>query len=116
MAAQPAYIVPFMFIYEPMLLLIVKDWGTQWPYVISAVLSASIGVVALAGSLFGWLYGFASTWHRVLLFFGALCLIKPGLATDLAGAALLSIVVVAQWLAARRDRETAVGTARTPGS
>jgi TRAP-type uncharacterized transport system fused permease subunit len=100
-AGAPAYIVPFMFVYEPMLLLIVSDWGSQWLYVTWAILSASIGVICLAGSLFGWLFTLCLTWHRVLLFVAALCLIKPGLITDAIGLTLLAVVAAAQLLAAR---------------
>ena len=100
-AAAPAYIVPFMFVYEPTLLLIVKDWGTEWPTVAWSVASASIGVICLAASLFGWLLTLAAPWHRVLLFIAALCLIKPGLITDAIGLALLAVVAAAQ-LGARR--------------
>lgn len=95
-AAAPAYIVPFMFVYEPTLLLIVKDWGTEWPTVTWSVISASIGVICLAASLFGWLFTLASAWQRVLLFVAALCLIKPGLLTDAIGLVLLGGVAVAQ--------------------
>jgi TRAP-type uncharacterized transport system fused permease subunit len=100
-AAAPAYIVPFMFVYEPMLLLIVKDWGAEWLYVTWAVISASIGVVCLAASLFGWLFTLTPMWQRALLFVAALCLIKPGLITDSIGLGLLVLVSGAQ-LAARR--------------
>jgi TRAP-type uncharacterized transport system fused permease subunit len=101
-AAAPAYIVPFMFVYEPMLLLIVKDWSSEWMYVAWAVISASVGVVCLAASLFGWLLTLASMWQRVLLFVAALCLIKPGLITDAIGLALLAIVAAVQLLERRR--------------
>jgi TRAP transporter 4TM/12TM fusion protein len=101
-AAAPAYIVPFMFVYEPMLLLIVADWSTQWAFVVWSVISASVGVVCLAGSLFGWLFTFALAWHRVLLFIAALCLIKPGLITDAIGLGLLAVVAAAQLIARRR--------------
>jgi len=100
-AAAPAYIVPFMFVYEPMLLLIVKDWGGEWPFVVWSVISASIGVVCLSAGLFGWLFGYALMWQRALLVVAALCLIKPGLITDTIGLVLLGIVGAAQ-LAARR--------------
>jgi TRAP transporter 4TM/12TM fusion protein len=105
-AAAPAYIVPFMFVYEPRLLLIVKDAG-DWPWVVWAVVSASLGVVALAGGLFGWLVGFATTWHRVLLVAGALFLIKPGVYTDLVGLGLLGAVIAAQLVARRNLAESA---------
>jgi TRAP transporter 4TM/12TM fusion protein len=101
-AAAPAYIVPFMFVYEPMLLLIVKDWGSEWPFVVWSVISATIGVICLAGSLFGWLLGHASMWQRALLFVAALCLIKPGLVTDAVGLVLLALVTGAQLLERRR--------------
>jgi TRAP transporter 4TM/12TM fusion protein len=106
-AAAPAYIVPFMFVYEPLLLLIVKDWGSEWPFVVWSVLSASVGVICLAGSLFGWLFAYAVMWHRVLLFIAALCLIKPGLITDTLGLALLAIVSAAQLATLRRRTSTA---------
>jgi TRAP transporter 4TM/12TM fusion protein len=105
--AAPAYIVPFMFVYEPQLLLIVNNWGSEWPSAVWAVISASIGVVCLAGSLFGWLIGFALTWHRAMLFVAALCLIKPGLYTDLVGLGLLAVVTATQWLMRRTTREGA---------
>jgi UPF0716 family protein affecting phage T7 exclusion len=38
----------------------------------------------------------ARLWERVVLFVAALCLIKPGLVTDLVGLALLAVVVAAQ--------------------
>ncbi|HEY8250563.1 MAG TPA: TRAP transporter permease [Burkholderiales bacterium] len=101
-AAAPAYIVPFMFVYEPLLLLIVKDWSVEWLFVVWSVITASIGVVCLAASLFGWLFTLALAWHRVLLFLAALCLIKPGLITDAVGLILLAVVAAAQLLARRR--------------
>jgi TRAP-type uncharacterized transport system fused permease subunit len=97
-AAAPAYIVPFMFVYEPLLLLIVSDWSAQWPFVVWSIFTASLGVICLAASLFGWLFSLALMWHRVLLFIAALCLIKPGLITDLIGFALLAVVAGAQLL------------------
>jgi TRAP transporter 4TM/12TM fusion protein len=108
--AAPAYIVPFMFVYEPLLLLIVPDWSTQWPFVVWSIFTASIGVICLAGSLFGWLFAHAAAWHRVLLFIAALCLIKPGLITDLIGLALLAVVAVAQL-----SRSKAAALAPAPG-
>ncbi len=106
-AAAPAYIVPFMFVYEPMLLLIVNDWGREWPFVLWSLITASVGVICLAASLFGWFFTYALAWQRVLLFIAALCLIKPGLITDAVGLVLLAIVTAAQLLARRRVPEGA---------
>jgi TRAP-type uncharacterized transport system fused permease subunit len=102
-AAAPAYIVPFMFVYEPLLLLIVPDWSRDWAFVVWSVMTASAGVICLAASLFGWFFTYALVWHRVLLFIAAMCLIKPGLITDAIGLALLAVVTTAQLVARRRS-------------
>jgi TRAP transporter 4TM/12TM fusion protein len=106
-AAAPAYIIPFMFIYEPLLLLIVKDWSAEWPFVAWSIVTASVGVICLAGSLFGWFFTYARAWHRVLLFVAALCLIKPGLLTDAVGFCLLVLVAAAQ-LSTRKQEQPMV--------
>jgi TRAP transporter 4TM/12TM fusion protein len=96
------FIVPFMFVYEPMLLLIVDDWATGWWFVTWSVISATIGVICLAGGLFGWLLGATSMWQRASLLAAALLLIKPGLITDAIGLSLLALVAGVQWAVHRR--------------
>ena len=100
-AAAPAYIVPFMFVFEPSLMLITTD-GSAWYDMIWPVATAVIGVIALAGSLFGWFIGPANMIHRVMLFIAALSLIKPGLITDAIGFGLLGLVVAMQLIAQRK--------------
>jgi TRAP transporter 4TM/12TM fusion protein len=95
-AAAPAYIVPFMFVYEPALLLI-GDWATS----LQATVTATIGVILLAGGLFGYLLAPALAWQRSILIAAALLLIQPGLVTDLLGLGGGVLVALAQ-LAARR--------------
>ena len=91
------FIVPFMFVYEPALLLI-GDWSDS----ALAFVSASIGTMALAASLQGYLFGPASMWQRVALFAAAMLLIKPGLITDAIGLAILIGVATLQRLDAKR--------------
>ena len=97
-AAAPAYIVPFMFIYEPALLTI----GGDWLATLHATASAVVGVVLLAAGLFGYLLRAATLPERALLVVAALLLIKPGWATDLGGLALGSLVIAWQWFGVRR--------------
>ena len=91
--AAPAFIVPFMFVYEPSLLTI-----GEWQTVAASFVSACVGVICLAASMQGSLLREARLWERVLLFVAALCLIKPGLLTDAIGLALLVVVLVVQKL------------------
>jgi TRAP-type uncharacterized transport system fused permease subunit len=100
-AAAPAYIVPFMFVYEPSLLLIFKE-DTSWLTLLWSVVTALIGVIALAGGFFGWLVGYATITHRVLLLIAAACLIKPGLITDVIGFSAMGLVALFQWNETRR--------------
>ena len=100
-AAAPAYIVPFMFVFGPSLMLSVPE-GSAWYHVLWPVATAMIGVIALAGSLFGWFIGAANRVHRVMLFIAALSLIKPGLITDIVGFGLLGLVIVMQLISSRK--------------
>jgi TRAP transporter 4TM/12TM fusion protein len=85
------FIVPFMFVYGPSLLFL-GDWVT----VGVTLVSAAVGVTALAAGLHGYLVRPLYRWERGVLGVAALLLIKPGLLTDLGGAALLAGVVAAQ--------------------
>jgi TRAP transporter 4TM/12TM fusion protein len=90
------FIVPFMFVYEPALLAI-----GEWPDILHAATSATIGCLALAAGLYGYLIRPALMWERGLLVAAAICLIKPGLATDLIGIGLIVAVFVSQKTIAR---------------
>jgi len=83
--AAPTYIVPFMFVYEPSLLLI-GDWYTS----VTSCVSATIGVMCFAAALQGYLTRELLWWHRVILAVAAYLLIEPGLVTDAIGLVLLA--------------------------
>ncbi len=104
-AAAPAYIVPFMFVYEPNLLFILRE-GQSWYHAVWPIITALIGVIALAGGLFGWMLGHATMIQRILLVTGALSLIKPGGLTDLIGFGILAFVLV--WQALSRNQQPPV--------
>jgi TRAP transporter 4TM/12TM fusion protein len=85
------FIVPFMCIYEPALLMI-----GSWPNIIGAFVTASCGILLFAAGLHGYFLATANHWQRVLLVAAGLMLIDPGLVTDIAGAVLAAIVVLSQ--------------------
>jgi len=85
------FIIPFMFVYGPSLLMI-GSWGT----IVTTIISSSIGVTALSAGLMGWFLKRATYLERAMLVAGALLLIKPGLYTDAVGLVLLIIVFIVQ--------------------
>lgn len=91
------YIVPFMFAFNPALLLIGAPLR-----VLAAAVTASIGVFALAVALQGFLHTRLPAWQRLLALAAALLLIKPGLTTDAAGIVIMAAVYYLQRTAAQR--------------
>jgi TRAP transporter 4TM/12TM fusion protein len=89
------YIIPFMFVFAPSLLLIGEP-----ATVTLAVVTASIGVICLAGGLHQhFFFGPARSWERVMLIVAALVLIKPGWMSDLVGVVLIALVAASQrWI------------------
>ncbi|HET9762673.1 MAG TPA: TRAP transporter permease [Casimicrobiaceae bacterium] len=94
--AAATYVVPFMFVYEPSIMMI-GDPVT----IFTSTLSAIVGVMCLAGGLQGYLLREARVWERFLLVVAAFLLIKPGYISDAIGAALLVLVALAQRLPLR---------------
>jgi TRAP-type uncharacterized transport system fused permease subunit len=82
------FLLPYMFITAPAMLLI----DTTWHEALGIFVTASVGMYALAGAMQGYFITNARWHERVLLFASAVSLVKPGLYTDLAG--LLGIAVV----------------------
>lgn len=86
--ALPGFIIPFILVYNPMLLMQGDDLNPL--SVLHMVISALVGIYALSiASANFWLM--KTHWlERVLFTAAAILLIKPGLMTDLGGAALIA--------------------------
>jgi len=91
--AAATYIVPFMFVFEPSLMLI-GDWFES----LTSSASAVVGVMCLAAGLQGYLFREARWWERAVLVAAALLLIKPGYISDAIGLVLLAAVLFSQKL------------------
>ncbi len=86
------FLLPFMFITAPQMLLINTTFlEAGWIFV-----SASIGMYALAASMQGFLLSDLKWWERVILFASAVSLVKPGLLTDALGLVGFALVYVLQ--------------------
>ncbi len=103
--ASAGFIVPFFFVYSPPLL-----FSGAWEEILLAVVTGSVGVVALAAGLEGYFIREARWWERVLFIGAAFMLIKPGLYTDLAGLGLLLFALGLQRLRPRSAVALAAGS------
>ncbi len=97
------FIVPFMFVYGPSLLMI----GTL-PRILVTIASASLGVILLSAGLVGWFLRAANYAERAMLVGAAVLLIKPGLYTDLAGLGIAVLVALLQKYLDKPRRAAAV--------
>lgn len=78
--AASGYIIPFMFVYHPELLMI-----GNWPEIVLAAFSAGLGVVSLSAALNRFLF-IRNKWPETAVLGGAaLMLMHPSLATDAIG-------------------------------
>lgn len=84
--AIAAFLIPYIFVLSPSLLLINATWGG----VIHIAATATLGMIGVGAGVVGYLTTRLTWYERVMLFAGGLLLIDPGLATDLIGAVLLS--------------------------
>jgi TRAP-type uncharacterized transport system fused permease subunit len=87
--ALPGFLVPFLFVYHPALLL-----DGSWVEILRASTTGGMGVVALAAGTMGFLSRPLAVWERVFVIGVALALITPSIWTDAAGLVLLVGMVI----------------------
>lgn len=102
--ALAGFIVPFMFVYNPNMLMIdvtgVAVTAQTFPLpefwvIISVVVTASMGVLGLSAAVEGYFKNTVVAWQRVILAIGSLMLIVPEHITDLIGIMVVAAIV---WL------------------
>jgi TRAP transporter 4TM/12TM fusion protein len=96
--AIAGFVLPYMFVYGPELLMV-----GSWPNIVLASVTSAVGVFLLAASVQGYLLRKAKLWERVVLFIAALLLIKPGIYTDLMGIAGGFLVLGSQLIRGRHS-------------
>ena len=88
-----AFIVPFMFVYSPALLM----QGT-WDEILRASLTASAGLACLAAALAGHAWRDLRHWERVVLATCCALLVLDAFWTDLIGFSVAAALLLPQWL------------------
>lgn len=95
--AIAAFIIPYMFVLSPNLLMI----DATALNLITTTVTALVGMIALSSALIGFLADKATRIERIVLIIAGLLLIKPGIGTDVPGFVLFAIVLAIQM---RRSR------------
>lgn len=95
--ALAAFIVPFLLVYHPELILIGDPI-----HIATASVTGFVGTIALAAATIGWLVGPAGWVLRLLLAGAAIALIWPGLESDVLGLVILASCFALQVLRKRR--------------
>ncbi len=90
--AIAAFIIPYMFVLSPTLLMMDATAGG----LLVTTVTALIGMVSLSSALIGFLAAVCRGWERLVLIVGGLLMISPGLVTDLIGAAMFAAVLTLQ--------------------
>lgn len=88
-----AYIIPFIFVFQPALLL-----TGEFSHVAQALVTSFIGVITLAGGMQGYLMVRCFLWERVLLLAAGIALLYPEIYSDLAGLGVILFIGMLQYL------------------
>lgn len=98
--AIAAFIIPYMFVLSPELLMI----DTTWTQLIWVLITAITGMIAIGAGLIGYWYRKLNWLERIITFVTGIALIYPEGFTDLIGAAVFIVLFVIQWMS--RDKKT----------
>lgn len=98
--AIAGFIVPFMFIYSPQLLLI----DTTFLEGVRVTIGACFGVFLIGVAVEGYLFTKVNALLRLVAAGGALALIDSGIYTDLMGLGALVLLVAYQFFSAKKER------------
>ena len=99
-----AFIVPFMFVYRPALLML-----GSWDRILYDTFFAVAGVVVLASAMEGYALRRLTLFERLLAFAAGLALVVPNQLFDYAGLLLIGVLVALQFLGASSKTEEKVG-------
>ncbi|MCQ4725475.1 TRAP transporter permease [Anaerotignum faecicola] len=98
------FILPFFFLDNPLLLIGTSEAGTL--EIAQAVITASLGVIALSAALQGMLFDKCSFIERAMLLVAAVLAIDPNGFTDLIAVGLFAVVIIFQRIKIARRTQT----------
>lgn len=90
--AIAAFLVPYIFCMNPAMLFI----NTNAIEVIQVIITSCVGMLAVASALEGYMLRALNPIERIALIIGGLGMMYPGTVSDLAGIAILAVIVIIQ--------------------
>jgi TRAP transporter 4TM/12TM fusion protein len=105
--AIAAFLVPYIFVFSPALLMI----NTTFLDIVQMTITAVLGMIGVGAAVEGWYWTRMTWWERILGLAAGLLLIDPGTVTDLVGIVLLVFVTAIQYRKARSSRGLLKGPA-----
>ena len=100
--AITAFIVPYIFAFSPDMLIVGSD--KPWYEIILLVVTALCGIYIISAGMEGYMFKKMPWWERVLALVGGLCMVIPGITTDLVGLALIVLVFILQKIGAKKAK------------
>lgn len=109
--ALAGFIVPFMFVYNPNMMMIdvtgadvmAKTFAfPEWHVILSVTITSIVGVLALSSAVEGYLKTHLAVWQRIIIAIGAFCLIVPETITDIVGVALVLAITLLNYRSAKK--------------
>ena len=103
--AIAAFIIPYIFAYNNAMIFVgdVTFFG-----VTSIVISATLGMASIASGFMGYLIHDLKWYSRIALIAGGLLMVIPGTVTDLAGLAILIVILLIQRAENKKEKKAAV--------
>ena len=99
--AIAAFIIPYMFVFNPALLMM----GASVPEILWVVTTAIVGMIAIGAGMIGYWYRKCNWLERLLAVGTGLLLIYPETITDIVGLVLFVALVAVQWMTRNKDNE-----------
>lgn len=105
------FIVPFLFVYNPAMLMIdttnvavnAREFAfPAWTTIVSITVTSVIGILALGSAVEGYFKTYLNWFWRIFLGVGALCMIIPETITDIVGIIMAIIAITVNIITAKR--------------
>ncbi|WP_180034517.1 MULTISPECIES: TRAP transporter permease [unclassified Acinetobacter] len=105
------FIVPFLFVYNPAMLMIdttnvavnAREFAfPAWTTIVSITVTSVIGILALGSAVEGYFKTYLNWFWRIFLGVGALCMIIPETITDIVGIIMVIIAITVNIITAKR--------------